>query len=140
MSRDGGPSAGAGVTYGVDIGGTKVLGVALGPDHDIVAEGRVPTPRGKREIVGSHVAEAVAQVVVELDRALGTAGATPVGVRVRAGRERSLRWAAFFRPMATEWQPPLVRNQVGGDVTVPTSYTTVRAVRHTAVQNELARR
>jgi len=68
------------VTYGVDIGGTKVLGVALGPDHDVVAEARVPTPRGKREIVGSHVAEAVAQVVVELDRALGTAGATPVGV------------------------------------------------------------
>ncbi|MGA2931475.1 MAG: ROK family protein [Acidimicrobiales bacterium] len=80
MSPDGGPPADAGVTYGVDIGGTKVLGVALGPDHDIVAEARVPTPRGKREIVGSHVAEAVAQVVVELDRALGTAGATPVGV------------------------------------------------------------
>ncbi len=80
MSPDGGPPADAGVTYGVDIGGTKVLGVALGPEHDIVAEARVPTPRGKREIVGSHVAEAVAQVVVELDRALGTTGATPVGV------------------------------------------------------------
>ncbi len=80
MSPDGGPPAGAGVTYGVDIGGTKVLGVALGPDHDVVAEARVPTPRGNREIVGSHVAEAVAQVVVELDRALGGAGATPVGV------------------------------------------------------------
>ncbi len=80
MSRDGGPSAGAGVTYGVDIGGTKVLGVALGADAGVVAEARVPTPRGNREIVGSHVAEAVAQVVVELDRALGGAGATPVGV------------------------------------------------------------
>ena len=45
-----------------------------------MAEARVPTPRGNREIVGSHVAEAVAQVVVELDRALGGAGATPVGV------------------------------------------------------------
>ena len=80
MTPDGGPPSG--VTYGVDIGGTKVLGVALGADAGIVAEARVPTPRGNREIVGSHVAEAVAQVVVELDRALGGtgAGATPVGV------------------------------------------------------------
>ena len=80
MSPDGGPPAPAGVTYGVDIGGTKVLGVALGPDDGIVAEARVPTPRGKREIVGSHVAEAVAQVVVDLDRALGATGTAPVGV------------------------------------------------------------
>ena len=80
MSPDGRPPAGAGVTYGVDIGGTKVLGIALGPDAGIVTEARVPTPRGNRDIVGSHVAEAVAQVVVELDRALGDAGATPVGV------------------------------------------------------------
>ena len=80
MSPEGGPTAPAGVTYGVDIGGTKVLGVALGPDDGIAAEARVPTPRGKREIVGSHVAEAVAQVVVELDRALGATGTAPVGV------------------------------------------------------------
>ena len=80
MSPDGGAPAGAGVTYGVDIGGTKVLGVALGPDDAIVAEARVPTPRGTREIVGSHVADAVAQVVVELDGALGGAGTAPVGV------------------------------------------------------------
>ena len=80
MSPDGRPPAGAGVTYGVDIGGTKVLGIALGPDAGIVTEARVPTPRGNTEVVGSHVAEAVAQVVVELDRALGGAGAAPVGV------------------------------------------------------------
>ena len=29
MSEGAGPSGGAGVTYGIDIGGTKVLGVAL---------------------------------------------------------------------------------------------------------------
>ena len=34
----------AGVTYGIDIGGTKVLGVALGPDNEAVGEARVPTP------------------------------------------------------------------------------------------------
>ncbi|HEX3334436.1 MAG TPA: ROK family protein [Acidimicrobiales bacterium] len=70
MSSGAGPLDGAGVTYGIDIGGTKVLGVALGPVDEIVAEVRVPTPTGTREIVGSHVADAVAQVVSELDGAL----------------------------------------------------------------------
>jgi glucokinase len=32
-------------TLGIDVGGTKVLGVALGPDDDVVAEVRVPTPQ-----------------------------------------------------------------------------------------------
>jgi glucokinase len=68
------------VTYGIDIGGTKVLGVALGPAHDVVAEARVPTPTGDRAVVGSHVAAAVAQVVDDLDRALGAVGDAPVGV------------------------------------------------------------
>ncbi len=69
MSFDAGPHDGAGVAYGIDIGGTKVLGVALGPEHSVVAEVRVPTPSGTREIVGSHVADAVAKVVTELDAA-----------------------------------------------------------------------
>ncbi len=74
----------AGVTYGIDIGGTKVLGVALGPDNERVGEARVPTPTGSREIVGSHVAEAVALVTAELDRSLGADGPgeplAPIGV------------------------------------------------------------
>jgi glucokinase len=77
------------VTYGIDIGGTKVLGVALGPADVVVAEVRVPTPTGTREIVGSHVADAVSQVVAELDGAwaegrMGDAHATPVPVGVGA--------------------------------------------------------
>ena len=72
---------GAGVTYGIDIGGTKVLGVALAPDNVTVGEARVPTPTGKREIVGSHVAEAVARVTAELDGNLGPdASSAPIGV------------------------------------------------------------
>ena len=90
MTSNGGPGA-PGVTYGIDIGGTKVLGVALDRAHAVVAEARVPTPSGRREIVGSHVAAAVAQVVVELDRELDTSAAVPVGVGApgmvdRAGR------------------------------------------------------
>jgi glucokinase len=70
------------VTYGIDIGGTKVLGVALGPADTIVAEARLPTPTGTREIVGSHVSAAVAEVVSDLDRELraGPEDPAPVGV------------------------------------------------------------
>jgi glucokinase len=77
VTPDGAPPD-AGATYGVDIGGTKVLGVALGPADDLVSEARVPTPTGTRT-VGSDVAAAVAQVVAELDAALGVEAA-PVGV------------------------------------------------------------
>ncbi len=79
MNPDGGPPA-ADVTYGIDIGGTKVLGVALRASDEIVAEARVATPTGTRTIVGSHVAEAVAEVVAELERRLGAAAPVPVGV------------------------------------------------------------
>ena len=76
MTPDGGQAA-AGVTYGIDIGGTKVLGVALDRSDAIVAEARVATPKGTRNIVGSHVAAAVAEVVAGLDRALAATAPTP---------------------------------------------------------------
>jgi glucokinase len=69
VTPDGGPEA-ADVTYGIDIGGTKVLGIALSGTDEIVAEARVATPKGTRNIVGSHVAAAVAEVVADLDRSL----------------------------------------------------------------------
>ena len=87
MSPGSGPLHSPDVTYGVDIGGTKVLGVALSPSDHIVAEACAPTPTGTRAIVGSHVADAVAAVVGELDGAPGTGtgagdgdGPAPVGV------------------------------------------------------------
>jgi glucokinase len=71
----------AGVTYGIDIGGTKVLGIALDQDNETVGDSRVPTPTGSREIVGSHVAEAVAQVAAQLDDLLSPdADPAPIGV------------------------------------------------------------
>jgi glucokinase len=98
VTPGGGPAA-TGVTYGIDIGGTKVLGVALDQTDDIVAEARVATPRGTRDIVGSHVAQAVAQVVTDLDRAVPTVLATAVPAPVGVGapgmvdREGRLRFA-----------------------------------------------
>ncbi len=81
----GGGLAATGVTYGIDIGGTKVLGVALDRADVIVAEARVATPRGTRDIVGGHVARAVAQVVTDLDAAAPAALATPVPAPVGVG-------------------------------------------------------
>jgi glucokinase len=74
-----GSSAGpAGVAFGVDIGGTKVLGLALNAADQIVAEARVPTPTGisQGDSNGREVAEAIAAVVAELDVAVGS-GRTP---------------------------------------------------------------
>lgn len=79
MTPDGGPAA-ADVTYGIDIGGTKVLGVAMSRAGVVVAEAREATPKGTRNIVGSHVAAAVARVIAELDRMLAVPTLVPVGV------------------------------------------------------------
>jgi glucokinase len=85
VTADGGPTA-ADVTYGIDIGGTKVLGIALSRSDEIVADAREATPKGMRNIVGGHVAEAVARVVADLDEKLGaTAAAGPVTTPVPVG-------------------------------------------------------
>jgi glucokinase len=90
VTPGGGSPAGAGVAFGVDIGGTKVLGVALGPSDEVVAEARVPTPTARRQgdhssgnavhssgkagHTGSEVADAIADVVAQLDASVGTSG------------------------------------------------------------------
>lgn len=45
----------ASVVAGVDIGGTKCLGVLLGPDGQILSEERVPTPHGASNLVDAVV-------------------------------------------------------------------------------------
>ena len=88
------PGPSTGWAFGVDIGGTKVLGVAIDGDDRVVAEARVPTPQRAADPddpaprqVGAEVADAVVSVVAELrstlptaaDPAGGTAG-IPIGV------------------------------------------------------------
>jgi glucokinase len=97
VTPDGGPPA-ADVTYGIDIGGTKVLGVALRASDEIIADARVATPTGTRTIVGSHVAEAVAEVVADLDRELATTGAAPFPVGVGAPGMVDRRGRLCFAP------------------------------------------
>lgn len=85
MTPDAGASAYAGVTFGVDIGGTKVLGVALDAAATIVAEALIPTPPSAGALgdaAGVEVAHAIADVVGQLEAAVGGAaggGTTGVG-------------------------------------------------------------
>jgi glucokinase len=84
VTADGGPTA-ADVTYGIDIGGTKVLGVALSGSDEIVADALAATPKGTRNGAGSDVAEAVARVVADLDAKMGATAPVPVTASVPVG-------------------------------------------------------
>jgi len=75
-------------TIGIDVGGTKCLGVVLDANNAVVAESRVPTPR-----TGDALVAAVGRLV----RTLRTAGAPPcavgVGVPGLVDRDGVLRFA-----------------------------------------------
>jgi glucokinase len=97
-------SAGADVSFGIDIGGTKVLGIALSPSDVIVAEARLPTPTAPSHSdlveaagdTGVEVAYAIADVVAQLDAAVGArpdAPAVGVGAPGMVDRQGRLRFA-----------------------------------------------
>lgn len=67
------------VRIGLDIGGTKIHGIALGPDDVVLAETRAPTRTGPEGVVRSAAA-----VVADLHDALGPAAAAdaPIGVGI----------------------------------------------------------
>jgi glucokinase len=71
---------------GIDVGGTKVLGVLLDPvdPATVVRDARVPTPRGADDVL-----DAVADVVRELGRA-GTVTAVGVGIAGLVDRQGTL--------------------------------------------------
>ncbi|HEX3539788.1 MAG TPA: ROK family protein [Acidimicrobiales bacterium] len=89
---------------GVDIGGTKILAVRLGPDNTVVAEQRTPTPPE-----GDQVLAAVASVA----RKLGPVEAIGVGAPGLVDREGVLRFAPNLphvvglpvRPALEAWFP-----------------------------------
>ena len=79
-----------GLLAGIDVGGTKVLGVALRAEDPAVllGEARVPTPDSTTGLL-----DAMADVVRQLDAQVGTPGITSVGVGIaglidRTGRLR----------------------------------------------------
>ncbi len=69
---------GGGVAVGLDVGGTKCLGVAVGPDGSVLAEQRVPT------LAGGGEALLDAMAAVASDVAAAAVGAAPASVGVGA--------------------------------------------------------
>ena len=72
---------------GIDVGGTKALGVALGADGAVVAEQRRPTPRGEGSLVP------LIETLVELATSLGVDGELGIGVPGLVTRAGVLRAA-----------------------------------------------
>jgi glucokinase len=75
------------VTIGIDVGGTKMLGVAVEADGHVAAEAKVPTPRfvvpAPTDAAGAaDVVDAIARVAQELVDALGGGRVSGVGVGV----------------------------------------------------------
>ena len=72
---------------GIDVGGTKALGVALDADGAVIAEDRRLTPRGENSL------DPLIDVLVELAHALGYDGSLGVGVPGLVTRDGVLRAA-----------------------------------------------
>jgi glucokinase len=95
------------VAFGVDIGGTKVLGVAVDHTDAVVGEARVGTPASAADPAGTvagaaaAVADAVAEVVAALGHEAGAGAdpASPVGVGVPGMLDRDgvLRFSPNLR-------------------------------------------
>ncbi len=73
------------VAVGVDVGGTKVLGVALGPGGSLLGEARVATPAQLARagtVQGPDAGHALGDAVASVVGALAAGGRPPVGVGI----------------------------------------------------------
>ncbi|HUY64874.1 MAG TPA: ROK family protein [Acidimicrobiales bacterium] len=82
------------VTLGIDVGGTKMLGLALGPDDAVLAEARVPTPQQDAAALLGAIAS-LARTLQGLleEEALAPALALGVGVPGLVDADGVLRFA-----------------------------------------------
>ena len=77
-----------GLTAGIDVGGTKILGVVLDAEGNVVAEERVPTPRGS-----DPLADALTTLVEHLRAAAPEVAGVGIGVPGLVDRNGTLRVA-----------------------------------------------
>jgi glucokinase len=77
-----------GLTVGVDIGGTKCLGIVLDRDDATVAEIRVPTPQGTGELIGT-----LRDVIHELVDVAGGVDAVGLGMAGQLDLDGVMRFA-----------------------------------------------
>jgi glucokinase len=105
------------VRVGIDVGGTKALGVALDESGAVVAETRRPTPRGDGSL------EPLVDTLVELAQSLGVSGSLGVGVPGLVTREGVLRAAPNLDGVADFEVGRLVSERLGHPVSVDNDAT-----------------
>lgn len=109
--------AAGGISVGIDVGGTKCLGVALSPDGEVIAEDRRPTPRG----VGSL--PKLIETLAELASSFGEHVALGVGVPGLVTRDGVLRAAPNLDGVADFDVAGLLQKRVGHPVRVDNDAT-----------------
>ena len=105
------------IRVGIDVGGTKALGVALDPSGKVVAEDRRPTPRGDDSLAS------LVDTLVELAQSLGVDGSLGVGVPGLVTRDGVLRAAPNLDGVADFAVGRLVSERLGHPVSVDNDAT-----------------
>ena len=105
------------VRVGIDVGGTKALGVALDESGAVVAEARRPPPRGDGSL------EPLVDTLVELAQSLGVSGSLGVGVPGLVTRDGVLRAAPNLDGVADFEVGRLVSERLGHPVSVDNDAT-----------------
>lgn len=105
------------VRVGIDVGGTKALGVALGPNGEVVAEHRRATPRGPDSL------EPLIDTLVDLAVELGVEGRLGVGVPGLVTRDGVLRAAPNLDGVADFEVGRLLSERLGHPVAVDNDAT-----------------
>lgn len=102
---------------GIDVGGTKALGVALDESGEVVAEERRETPRGENSL------DPLIDVLADLARSLGFSGSLGVGVPGLVTRSGVLRAAPNLDGVADFEVGALVSERLGSAVAVDNDAT-----------------
>lgn len=111
---------------GIDVGGTKCLGVALGDDGSVVDEQRRPTPRGAGSL------PALIETLAELATALGADGRVGVGVPGLVTRQGVLRAAPNLDGVADLDVAGLLGARLGHIVAVSNDATCAALAEHSS--------
>jgi len=114
------------VRVGIDVGGTKCLGVVLDAGGAVVDEQRRPTPRGPGSL------PALIDTLAELAAALGVDGALGVGVPGLVTRAGVLRAAANLDGVADFDVATLLAERMGYAVAVSNDATCAALAEHTS--------
>ncbi len=100
---------------GVDIGGTKLLALAVGSDGEVLERRRLTTPRGDGDALGGAIGELARELGPGLPLGIGVAGITDRDGTLRYGPNLAVEDVPLGRDLRGELEVPVA---VHNDVTV----------------------